>query len=155
MGVTALVVIGVLVSPSEEEKAKELTATLGKMAEAQAAHISPTGELAATFKLDSKYTDIQREKAEKEITGKIIQWTLPVYEVNKRGNGYRVQTSGNDAIMGGTPRVGAFITIYPRNDNDRTHIENLKTGDNITFKGEITGTSMRNIEIEPAILVSR
>lgn len=155
IGIIALVVIGVLLSPSEEEKDKELTVTLGKIAESQAADISPTGELAAAFKLDSKYTDLQREKAEKEITGKIVQWTLPVYEVSKSGDGYRVQTSGDQAIMGGTPMVGAFITIYPRNDNERTYIENLKTKDRITFKGKITGTTMRNIDIEPAILVAR
>lgn len=155
IGIIALVVIGVLLSPSEEEKAKELTATLDKIAESQAADIPPTGELAATFKLDSKYTDLQREKAEKEITGKIVQWTLPVFEVGKSGEGYRVQTSGDQAIMGGTPMVGAFIIVYPRNDNERTYIENLKTGDRIKFKGKITGTTMRNIDIEPAILVSR
>jgi len=154
IGIIALVIIVVVMSPSEEKKAKELTATLDRIAESQAADISPTGELAAAFKLGSKYTDLQRDKIEKQITGKIVQWTLPVFEVNKRSAGYRVQTSGAQAIMGGAPMVGAFITIYSRNENERSFIENLKTGELIKFKGEITGTTMRNIDIKPAILVS-
>ena len=57
--------------------------------------------------------------------------------------------------MGGTPMIGAFITIYPRNESEKSYIENLKTDDRLTFKGKITGTTMRNIDIEPAILVSK
>ena len=55
--------------------------------------------------MDSKYTDLQREKKEKEIIGKIVQWKLPVYEVNKSDENYQIQVSGDEAIMGGTPRV--------------------------------------------------
>lgn len=155
IALVALVILGVIFEPSEEEKAQKLASTIEGIANAQSANISPTGELARIFKLDSKHTDIQREKAEKKIIGQVIQWALPVYEVNKRSKGYRIQTSGAQAIMGGTPRVGAFITIYPMNEQESSYIENLKTDDIISFKGKITGTTMRNIDIDPAILVSR
>jgi len=153
IGIVGLIILGVVLSPSSEEKAKERASILSNIANAQPSNISPTGKLATTFKLDSKSTDIQRDNLEKEITGKIVQWTLPVYEVSKSGNGYRIQTSGNQAIMGGAPMVGSFITISPKNETEKTYIENLKTGDQITFKGKITGTSMRNIDIKPAILI--
>jgi len=156
IGITLLVIVAVVLSPSGEEKAQELLATLDEIADSQAADISPTGRLAELFSFGSDFTDIQRERATEEITGKIVQWTLPVYEVSQRGESYRVKTSAEQTFMGvGTPMVGAFITVYPRNDNERTYIENLKTGDSIAFKGKIVGTRMRNITIEPAILVSR
>lgn len=155
IGFFVFVIIVVVLSPSEEEKIQKRNSILTDLVQAKVAKISPTGKLAATFKLDSKYTDLQRDKTEKEITGKVIQWTLPVYEVSKSGDGYRIQTSGDDALFFGKPMVGTFITIYPRDDNEKQYIENLKTGNKITFKGKITGTSMRNIVVNPALLISK
>ena len=96
----------------------------------------------------SKHTDIQRENKEKEITGKIVQWSLPVYEVNKPNDKYyRIQTSGSN-------HVGTFVKIYPRNNEEKQYIEELQTGNIISFKGKIIGTTtMRNIDIAPAILM--
>jgi hypothetical protein len=147
IGLAVLGVIGVIFAPSEEEQAQRLASTLENIVNAQAANISSTGELDSIFSLMSKYTDIQRENKEKEITGKIVQWTLPVYDVNKNGDKYyRVQTSSGN-------HVGAFLSIYPRSNEEKQYIEGLQTGNMISFKGKIIGTTMRNIDIAPAILV--
>lgn len=150
-----LIVIGVIFSPSEEERANQLSATLAEIASAPTANISPTGEIAAIFKLNSEYTDLQRDDKRNEIRGQIVQWTLPVYEVRRSNNAYRVQTSRDEALFGGTPRVGAFITLHARNDAETAYIESLKTGDMLTFKGRITGTTLRNIDVSPAIVIIR
>jgi hypothetical protein len=107
-------------------------------------------DLANIFNLMSDYTDLQREKKEKEITGKIIEWTLPVYEVSmgKNNEYYKIQTSSTEY------EVGTFIDLYPRNDKEQAFIEALKTGDLITVKGRIAGTFMRNINLQPAILIT-
>ena len=94
IGLVVLFVIGAVLSPSEEETAKQLASTLQSLEIEQATNISPTGELASAFTMGSKYTDLQRDKLEKEIIGKVVHWTLPVYEVNKKGKGYKIQTSG-------------------------------------------------------------
>lgn len=107
----------------------------------------PQGELANMFNLGSDNTDLQRENKLKEITGKIVQWQLPVYEISKSDDEYKVQTSGGDV-------VGTFIYITTRNDQDKQIIEALKTGDTISFKGRIYDTSVRYLEIKPAILFS-
>lgn len=109
------------------------------------AQLSPTGELAAMFNLMSENTDLQRENKLKEITGKVVEWTLPVYEVAKEGDVYKIQTASNDT-------VGTFVYVSPRNDADKTIIEALKTGDQISIKGIIEGDLMRHLEIKPAIL---
>ncbi len=83
---------------------------------------------------------------------KIVQWTLPVFEVSKLSeNKYKIQTSSGNLF--GTKYVGTFIVVYTQNENEVNFIENLKTGSNITIKGIINDTFMRNIDIEPAILI--
>ncbi|NMV37884.1 hypothetical protein [Ralstonia insidiosa] len=109
-------------------------------------NLRPDGELASIFELGSRSTNLQREKKEAEIRGKVVAWRLSVYEVSKRGNVYRIQTSSSHGT------VGTFVTITARSLADQQLIEGLHTGDGIAFKGKIKGISMRNVEIEPAIL---
>ena len=88
----------------------------------------------------------------KELKDKIVQWTLPVFEVSKLSeNKYKIQT--DSGTLFGTKYVGTFTVVYTQNENEVRFIENLKTGSNITIKGIISDTFMRNIEIEPAILI--
>ena len=99
---------------------------------------------------------MQRENKLKEIKGQVILWTLPVYEVSRAGEGYRVQTK-TDIRFGsfGSALIGTFVYITPRSDEERRHIEALKTDDLISFKGRIVGSTWRNLEVKPAILAAR
>ena len=110
--------------------------------------IAPNGKLAELFNLGSKNTDLQREDAFNAIKGQVVEWTLPVYEVERDGDkGYKIQTGQGDY-------VGTFIYITPQNANDDIIIKNLKTDDMIKIKGIISDESMRNLEIKPAIIVN-
>lgn len=111
-------------------------------------HIDPTGKLHDMFIFGSDYTDLQREAMLKELKGKVVQWRLPVYEVSKAKNGYKIQTSNSDNA------VGCFVTVTPLTESETQKIFALKTGDFITIKGMITGkTFLRNFNIEPAIII--
>lgn len=116
-----------------------------ELAATPAAPLSPTGELADMFNLLSDNTDLQRENKLKEIKGKVVEWTLSVYEVEKDGDEYKVQTDSDDA-------VGTFVYISPRNDQDKAVIEALKTGSRVSIKGIIGDDSVRHLVIKPAIL---
>ncbi len=135
-----------------EDKKKD-EETLKHLPTSLVADISPVGQLGEVFSLPSDYTDLQRDKIVKDIKGETVQWTLPVYDVRKVGTSYRIQTEARFAIGGATPMVGAIVTIYPRNKEETSYIENLKTGDWFQFKGVINGTSMRHIDVRPAILI--
>lgn len=150
LGIIILVILSAIFGPSKEEKAQQLLSTLDNITNAQAANISPSGDINELFSYNSKNTDIQRDNKEKEIKGRIVQWSLPVYEVKKRSeNLYRIQTKGN------TRYVGVFLTLHARNSDESAYIESLQTGNMISFKGKIEGTTMRNIDIAPAVLVSK
>ncbi len=127
----------------EKEKQEKLKA----LESAIPSNFQPYGDLADKFNLLSEHTDIQRENAEKEIKGKVVEWMLTVYEINKSSSGYRIQTQSDSA-------VGTFINLVPKNDAERSKIEGLKTGDTINIRGYINGTTLRHIEISPAVLVS-
>ena len=146
--VVGLVVIGVIARPSKEDINKELA----QVEQAAPADLQAGGDLASMFSIMSDFTDIQREQKEKEITGLIIDWSLPVFDVSKKGDDpkmYRVQTSSEPDA------VGSFIDLYPRDDNEATQIESLKTGDMVHFKGKIDGiAAFRNIDIAHARLVN-
>jgi hypothetical protein len=104
--------------------------------------------LSEIFSYGEKYTDIQRENKEAEIKGEIVEWELAVYDVKKTSDGiYRIQTSQKSGS------VGTFIDLYTFSPEEVSRVESLVSDDNIKFRGKITGTSMRNIEIEPAILL--
>jgi len=108
--------------------------------------ISPHGELAEIFLPMSKHTDIQRENKEKEITGKVVQWELKVYEVDKLSEDkYKIQTQTDSETL------GTFVYVQVRNAQEKSFLESLKTDDFVTVKGKIDGVSMRNIN--PAVLV--
>ncbi len=110
------------------------------------APIAPGGDLAALFAYGTKSTDVQRETGLAAIKGKLVAWTLPVYEVKRNGDNYKIQTSGSRAA------IGTYITITPRNDEDRRFIEALTTGQPVAIRGIVKDVFMRDLIIAPAIL---
>ena len=129
---------------------------LTELAAAQPSGLRAEVELSEMFALGSKHTDLQRENKLNEIKGQIVEWTLPVYEVRRAGDGYKIQTQTKVRLGAfGSELVGAFVSVTPRSDQDRQVIEALKTDDLVTFKGRIAGVSLRHFEIRPAVLVVR
>jgi len=146
IGFFGLIVLVVMMKPSAEQQAAKAQEEIAEIEAAQADGPSPS-ELAPIFNPNSEFTDVQRDNKEKEITGRIVQWTVPIYDVNKTDVGYRIQTSTTAFT------VGAFVTVIPQNDEESQLIEGLKEDDRISFKGRITGvTFTRDIEIKPAVL---
>lgn len=141
IGIVGLAVLGAIVAPKPEE-------VIATIADESPSSLSATGKLNDAFSLMSKYTDVQRDNLEKEITDQVVQWKLPVYEVDKKEDGvYRVQT---DSSFG---HVGTFVTLYTQSADEAKAVESLTTGKWINFKGRIKGTTLRNINIDPAVLV--
>ena len=146
IGFFGFIVLVMMMMPSAEEQAAKAQEEIAEI-EAATPDGPSAAELAPIFDRPSEFTDIQRENKEKELIGKVVQWTLPVYDVNASGSGYRIQTKSTNSA------VGTFLTVTPRDDSERARIEALKEDHRITVKGRITGTTMRNIDINPAILI--
>lgn len=130
---------------SIQSSSKEPSDKFADLAAATPTSIKPTGELAAMFGLMSDNTDLQREDKIKDLKGKVVEWNLTVFEVARDGDGYKVQTAGDD-------EVGTFVYLAARDESEKKRIEALKTGDRISVKGVIKDTFMRSFAIKPAIL---
>lgn len=128
--------------------------TIEELEKAKPSDLNPYGELAKMFNIGSKNTDLQRDIKLKEIVGKVVQWKLPVYEVDKGDttNVYQIDTK-NDMFNSGSP-VGTTVYITTRNENEKKLIESIKTDDVISFKGVISEDSSRRLKIIPAIFAS-
>lgn len=147
LGIVGLLVLVAILKPSAEEQAAKAQQEIEEIESAQPNGPSPR-ELAAIFNPMSEHTDIQRENKEKEITGQIVEWTVPVYDVKKQDDGYRIQARTT------SDSVGAIIIVTPRSEEESTLIEGLKENDRVSIKGRISSvTFARAIEIEPAVLV--
>lgn len=153
--VTCIGGAAVAVAKAEQAKTESMKATAAKLAGMPADDIDPIS-LGATFNLMSKATDLQREAKEKEITGKTVAWTLPVFEVKRNDDGsYTIQTSsgGGSILSPGSEPVGTFARVFPQSPADDQAIIALKTGNRVKLKGVIAGVSMRHVKLEPAILI--
>ena len=147
--IIAIIAVGIYGGKNSTPKADPLA----ELEKAQPSALAPNGELAEIFALGSDHTDLQRENKFKEIQGSVIAWRLPVYEVSRSGEDYKIQTQSELGIGSAEALIGAFVYVTPRNNNDRQIIESLKTGDLVSIKGIIDDTTFRNLKIKPAILV--
>lgn len=108
-----------------------------------------TAELAAMFAAESKNTDLQRETKEKELQGTVVEWKgLDVHDVDASGDDcFKIQTSPT------TTHPGTLIEACKSVDPQIAELATaLQTDDFIDVKGTIHGVSMRNIELQPAIV---
>ena len=136
---------------SAKQQAEEESGKLQALPNANPSGLQATGELANLFNPGSDHTDLQRDNKEKEIKGQIVDWNLSVYEVEKSGENYRIQTKLS--IGGHGNEVAAFVEVTTRNQEEVSYIEELKTDDRFRFKGYIDGIWLRSLKIEPAILL--
>lgn len=140
-------------SPNSIQSTPEKTA-IEKLEQTESANIAPDGELAEIFSIGSNYTDLQRELTLEKIQGKVVSWTLPVYEVSRSGDGYTIQTQGSIGdFQNSTKVVTTFIFLQPRNSDELQLIQTVRTGDMISFKGVIKDVTLRSLEVAPAILI--
>ncbi len=151
-----VLVIGLVVIGSLQPDKKPKADLLAELADAEPSALQPEGELSDLFAIGSKNTALQRDNKLKKIKGQVVLWTLPVYEVSRSGDVYKVQTKTNVRIGSfGKDLLGAFVYISARSEEERRQIEALKTDDMISFKGRVAGSTLRTLEIKPAILAWR
>ncbi len=148
-------IIGKMAPSLKEEKEKEQRAKIAEVISAIPDSSISQRELAQAFNVMSKATDVQREKLEKEIAGKFVQWNyLKVFEVRKSEplGYYTIHTSRRE----NKPSTILHVYSLDLTPDDIDFIEGLKTGDLIDIKGKITEkplTFFRSIELDPVIIV--
>ena len=133
------------IAPKQNGRGQSTVESDAKLASAPVSGLAPTGDIAEIFSFLSQATQIQRDEKERAIKGKIVLWKLPVYNVSERNGFIVIQTKSRPGI------VGTFCYVKA-SDAIKQYVLSLRESDLITCKGEIAGTTMRSIEIRPAVL---
>lgn len=110
--------------------------------------------VAEALALNTRSTELQREALERQLVGNVVQWTVAVFEVTRDGDAYRILSQPLPITeSAATPLLRVLATVFPRSDQDRTAIEQLRTGDKIVVKGSVRSITLRTFAtLHPAVL---
>lgn len=106
---------------------------------------TPPDDLVNALSFFSGLTEVQKNEIKESYRGKLVAWTLPVWNVSQRDEGFVIQTSSQG-------RIATFCRILPSDDNEAKRIRQLAAGDFITCKGIVSSYTLGNVNISPAKL---
>lgn len=114
-------------------------------------------EVARTFALGSKHTDLQRDLLRERLTGNVVLWRLRVYDIQQGDGTYTITFQPvpiADSDAANQVRVVAVVT--PRGDADVATLEAAVTDSEITVRGQTQSIILRTVVIlSPAVLVNQ
>jgi hypothetical protein len=138
----------------EQEQAQEPAFTLADLEAAKPVAVTPE-QVAETFALGSKSTDLQRELLEKEVSGQVVEWDLQLYEVSLEGDVYTVSTQPVPVADSDTVNLIRIIAnVRARTPEEHAFLRAVKTGDPIRLRGRLTAIALRTaVVLDPAVIV--
>ncbi len=136
-------------------QAQEPAFTLADLDAAKPVTTVTPEQVAETFALGSKSTDLQRDLLEKKVVGQVVEWDLQLYEVQLEGDIYTVSSNAipiNDDS--GMNLIRIVAEVRARTPEEYTFLRAVKTGDPIRLRGRITAIALRTaVVMDPAVVV--
>ena len=138
----------------QQEQTQEPAFTLADLEATKPVAVTP-GQVAETFALGSKSTDLQRELLEKEVSGHVVEWDLQLYEVSLEGDVYTVSTEPVPVADSDTVNLIRIIAnVRARTPEEHAFLRAVKTGDPIRLRGRLTAIALRTaVVLDPAVVV--
>ena len=158
--ITAIAMASLLVAcggndaQQEQTQAQEPAFTLADLEAAKPVAVTPE-QVAETFALGSKSTDLQRELLEKEVSDQVVEWDLQLYEVSLEGDVYTVSTQPIPVADSDTVNLIRIIAnVRARSPEEHAFLRAVKTGDPIRLRGRLTAIALRTaVVLDPAVVV--
>jgi len=129
---------------------------LAEIRSAKLSRVTPE-EVSEVFALGSDSTDLQRDILNKELVGSVVEWRLPIYEVELVEGRYKITSQpipikSKEAVQ----LLRAAVFIVPSSVSDHVVMRKVKTNDMITVRGRVREIVLRTVVvIEPALLVNQ
>ena len=142
IGVGCLALAATFAVPSKKGQSNEIKKVLAAAVD----NISAV-EMASVFNNNKSQMNPAAQNNAGEIIGKIVQWDLEVFVVTKSADSYQIVTKPTSTAP------GSLLNVYPRNNQDKSYLENLKPGSSIQVKGKISGIQLGRIKMNPAIVL--
>jgi hypothetical protein len=137
-----------IISDSVRSAPSAKTMSASELVSATPTGLSPSDPSVSAFGMFSDTTSVKRDEYTKAITGKLVQWTLPLYDASTSGEDLVIQTSA------GSGKVVAVCRVKDASKEDIDKAGRLSRGDDVTCKGIIAGPGiMGSINIDPALII--
>jgi len=148
----ALTACGSSEEPSSQ--VQEPAFTLADLEAAKPVAVTPE-QVAETFALGSRSTDLQRELLEKEVSGQVVEWDLQLYEVQLEGDIYTVSSNPIPIANDGAVNLIRIVAeVRARTPEEHAFLRAVKTGDPIRLRGRVTAIALRTaVVLDPAVVV--
>lgn len=118
--------------------------------------ISINPEVAAeAFALNSTATDLQRDELEQALVGSVVEWDIPIYEIDLEEGVYRITSQpfgiqSKEAI----PLLRVLALLHATSDADKKLLRAAKTNDVLRLRARVREIRLRTIMIlEQGVLV--
>ena len=149
---SALTACGSSEEPSSQ--VQEPAFTLADLEAAKPVAVTPE-QVAETFALGSRSTDLQRELLEKEVSGQVVEWDLQLYEVQLEGDIYTVSSNPIPIANDGAVNLIRIVAeVRARTPEEHAFLRAVKTGDPIRLRGRVTAIALRTaVVLDPAVVV--
>jgi hypothetical protein len=141
-------------SPTPEpSQAAAPAATLAQVMAATAVPVTLV-QVANTFAIAGRATDLQRTDLDRELTGAVVDWTLSVDDISKDGDSYTLTSlplpvSDPKAM----PLLRVLAVLHPQSPKEISVIHALRTDDRIRVRGVVQGIYLRSVlKLDPAYL---
>ena len=140
----------------EQTQAQEPAFTLADLEAAKPVAVTPE-QVAETFALGSRSTDLQRELLEKEVSGQVVEWDLQLYEVQLEGDIYTVSSNPIPIKNDGAMNLSRVVAeVRARTPEEHAFLRAVKTGDPIRLRGRVTAIALRTaVVLDPAVVVGQ
>lgn len=141
--------------PDSTKASQSIEEQLAEIANAEINPVTPE-DVSEAFALGSDFTDLQRDLLKKELIGSVVEWRLPVYEVEFAEGLYKITSQAlpiqsKEAVQ--LLRAVAFVA--PSSDADHDLMRKVKTNDMITVRGRVQDIMLRTVVvIGPAVLAT-
>lgn len=142
-------------TPSEEAPAQMTIEDVIALIEAATPSPITPEQVAETFAMGTRATDVQREMMKQELVGRVVEWDLIVYEVEYAEGKYEVTSQpipmqSEDAVQ----LVHVLAWIQAQTPEDDAFLRSVKTDDPIRIRGVVQGVRFRTVvTIGPAVVV--
>lgn len=140
------VILTIVLSSFTEFGSSTHTAETRASVDGNPSSYDPPAELVDALSFMSDLTDIQKDSIKDSHRGKLVQWTLPVWDVSRRDEGYVIQTSSS-------AKAAVFCNVKSASPEELDYVKRLKEGDMITCKGIVDGYTLGNVNLSPAEVV--
>ena len=142
IGIGCLAMVAAFAIPVKKDQSADMEKIVSAPVDAVNA-----AELAEVLRGKTSPNDPYVIKQAHKITGKVVEWDVEVFVNTKSTASFQMVTKSTSRVP------GTLVIVYPRSDEQKKDLEQIKPGDRIRVKGIISGIQKGRVKMDPAVIL--